>query len=75
MCFFTGHYLYIESSTPDERDSVAQLKSPVLPPTGEKGYCLKIQYHMFGATVGSLKIILYSVESRVSTVVRLKTIL
>ncbi|MCJ8731789.1 hypothetical protein PDJAM_G00203590 [Pangasius djambal] len=65
----TGYYLYIESSTPNKRGSVAQLKSPVLPPAGENGYCLKIQYHMFGATVGSLNIILHSVESRVSTVV------
>ncbi|XP_034159304.2 MAM and LDL-receptor class A domain-containing protein 1 isoform X1 [Pangasianodon hypophthalmus] len=65
----TGYYLYIESSTANKRGSVAQLKSPVLPPAGENGYCLKIRYHMFGATVGSLNIILYSVESRVSTVV------
>ncbi|KAK3546332.1 hypothetical protein QTP70_025671, partial [Hemibagrus guttatus] len=65
----TGYYLYIKSSTPDKRGSIAQLMSPVLPPAGKNGYCLKIQYHMFGATVGSLNIILHSVESRVSTVV------
>lgn len=65
----TGIYLYIGSSTLNKRGSVAQLKSPVLPRTGENGYCLKILYHMFGATVGSLKIILHAVESRMSTVV------
>ncbi|XP_058250824.1 MAM and LDL-receptor class A domain-containing protein 1 [Hemibagrus wyckioides] len=65
----TGYYLYIKSSTPGKRGSIAQLMSPVLPPAGKNGYCLKIQYHMFGATVGSLNMILHSVESRVSTVV------
>ncbi|KAI5627922.1 MAM and LDL-receptor class A domain-containing protein 1 [Silurus asotus] len=64
-----GYYLYIKSSTPNKQGSVAQLKSPMLPPAEENGYCLKIHYHMFGATVGSLKIILHSVESRESTMV------
>lgn len=73
LCYFTGYYLYIESSAP--RGKVAQLKSPLLPPAGENGYCLKIHYHMFGATLGSLNISLHSVESRVSTLVRRQTFL
>ncbi|KAI4891478.1 hypothetical protein NFI96_023830, partial [Prochilodus magdalenae] len=59
-----GYYVYIESSTPNRKGQVAQLKSPLLPPAGEKGYCLKFWYHMFGATVGSLKLFLQKTDSR-----------
>ncbi|KAK1787196.1 hypothetical protein P4O66_017048 [Electrophorus voltai] len=64
-----GYYLYVESSSPRKKGDVAQLKSPLLPPAGQDGYCLSFWYHMFGATVGSLKILLQNSGSRESEVV------
>nr|XP_057907663.1 MAM and LDL-receptor class A domain-containing protein 1-like [Doryrhamphus excisus] len=55
-----GKYLYIESSPPSAKSHVAQLKSALLPPAGEQGYCLTFWYHMFGATVGSLSMFLHT---------------
>ncbi|XP_048866536.1 MAM domain-containing glycosylphosphatidylinositol anchor protein 1-like [Brienomyrus brachyistius] len=57
-----GNYLYVESSSPSRVGDVAQLKSPLLPPAGPQGYCITFWYHMFGATVGSLR--LYLQESQ-----------
>ncbi|XP_075875933.1 MAM and LDL-receptor class A domain-containing protein 1 [Nelusetta ayraudi] len=54
----TGKYLYIDSSSPSLVNDKAQLKSPMLPPAGEYGYCLTFWRHMFGANVGFLRIIL-----------------
>ncbi|KAG7228996.1 hypothetical protein INR49_013229 [Caranx melampygus] len=64
-----GTYLYIESSSPSVKGNMAQLKSPPLPPAGEKGYCLTVWYHMFGATVGSLRILLETVDPLKKTLV------
>ncbi|XP_056247108.1 MAM and LDL-receptor class A domain-containing protein 1 [Seriola aureovittata] len=64
-----GTYLYIESSLPSVKGNKAQLKSPLLPPAGEKGYCLTFWYHMFGATVGSLRILLQSADPLKKTLV------
>uniref|UniRef100_A0AAQ5YK66 MAM domain-containing protein n=1 Tax=Amphiprion ocellaris TaxID=80972 RepID=A0AAQ5YK66_AMPOC len=57
-----GKYLYIKTSLPSEKGNVAQLKSSLLPPAGENGYCLTFWYHMFGATVGSLTMFLQTVD-------------
>lgn len=70
VCCLTGTYLYIESSSPSVKGNMAQLKSPPLPPAGEKGYCLTVWYHMFGATVGSLRILLQTVDSPKNTLVK-----
>ncbi|RVE62060.1 hypothetical protein OJAV_G00176900 [Oryzias javanicus] len=53
-----GNYLHIRSAPPSLKGSRAQLKSAVLPPAGGGGYCVALWYHMFGATVGDLKIFL-----------------
>ncbi|XP_061879772.1 MAM and LDL-receptor class A domain-containing protein 1 isoform X1 [Entelurus aequoreus] len=60
----TGNYLYIESSHPSAKGDVAQLKSALLPPAGEQGYCLTFWYHMFGATVGSLRMFLHTAVNK-----------
>ncbi|XP_031666604.1 MAM and LDL-receptor class A domain-containing protein 2 [Oncorhynchus kisutch] len=65
----TGYYLYIESSAPSIVGSVAQLKSQLLPPAGPQGYCLSFWYHMFGPTVGSLRMVLHTTQSRLGTLV------
>lgn len=57
-----GKYLYIESSSPSVSRNVAQLKSPLLPLAGEDGYCFTFWYHMFGPTVGSLKVFLQTAD-------------
>lgn len=62
LCCFTGNYLYIKSSQPSEKGNMAQLKSPMLPPAGENGYCFTFWHHMFGATVGSLRILLQTTD-------------
>nr|XP_033506790.1 MAM and LDL-receptor class A domain-containing protein 1 [Epinephelus lanceolatus] len=58
-----GKYLYIESSRPTVKGDKAQLKSSLLPPAGENGYCFTFWYHMFGATVGSLRLLLQTADS------------
>ncbi|MED6241113.1 hypothetical protein ATANTOWER_028659 [Ataeniobius toweri] len=65
----TGKYLYIESSHPSEKENTAQLKSLLLPPAGQKGYCFTFWYHMFGATVGSLRMFLKTADSLDKTLV------
>ncbi|CAJ1072730.1 MAM and LDL-receptor class A domain-containing protein 2 [Xyrichtys novacula] len=57
-----GKYLYIKSSPPSVKENVAQLKSLLLPSAGEKGYCFRFWYHMFGATVGSLRMLLQTAD-------------
>lgn len=69
VCSLTGKYLYIKSSAPSVKGNVAQLKSALLPPAGEKGYCLTFWYHMFGTTVGSLKMYLHSADQLKKTLV------
>ncbi|XP_047444387.1 MAM and LDL-receptor class A domain-containing protein 2 isoform X2 [Mugil cephalus] len=64
-----GRYLYIESSLPSVKGNRAQLKSSLLPPAGEKGYCFTFWYHMFGATVGSLRMLLQTADHFKETLV------
>ncbi|KAF7222228.1 MAM and LDL-receptor class A domain-containing protein 1-like [Nothobranchius furzeri] len=64
-----GKYLYIESSHPAMKENIAHLKSPLLPPAGDEGYCFTFWYHMFGATVGSLRMLLKSAETFEKTLV------
>ncbi|XP_018531715.2 MAM and LDL-receptor class A domain-containing protein 1 [Lates calcarifer] len=64
-----GRYLYIKSSPPSVKGNMAQLKSSLLPPAGEKGYCFTFWYHMFGATVGSLRMLLQTADPWKKTLV------
>lgn len=67
---FTGKYIYIKSTLPSVKGNVAELKSPLLPPAGETGYCVRFWYHMFGATVGSLRMLLQTVDPFEKTLVK-----
>ncbi|KAL1280451.1 hypothetical protein QQF64_015051 [Cirrhinus molitorella] len=58
-----GYYLYIKSSSHSRTGDTAYLKSPLSPPTGPEGYCFTFWYHMFGATVGSLRMSVYDISS------------
>lgn len=51
---FTGHYMYIESSFRNVNDT-ARLISPVFDQV-EENVCLEFYYHMFGETIGSLRV-------------------
>ena len=55
--------MYLESSHPSKAGEIAQLNSPLVPPAGQNGYCLTMWYHMFGATVGSLKVFIKDIET------------
>lgn len=50
-------YIYAESSSPQKPNDTADLVTPLLPPTGEFGYCLSFWYHMHGSEMGSLQLI------------------
>ncbi|XP_076003138.1 apical endosomal glycoprotein [Genypterus blacodes] len=65
----SGKYIHIESSLPSAPGNVAQMKTSLLPPTGESGYCFTFWYHMFGATVGSVRMILQTTDPLTKTVV------
>lgn len=68
--YSSGKYLYIKSSS--ARGHMAQLKSPLLPPAGDVGYCFTFWHHMFGATVGSLRMLLQTTHPRNKTTVQNK---
>ncbi|KAF3698789.1 MAM and LDL-receptor class A domain-containing protein 1 [Channa argus] len=65
----TGKYIYIKSSPPSVKGNMAQLKSSLLPPAGEKGYCVRFWYHMYGATVGFLRMHVQTVDPFEKTLV------
>ncbi|XP_028283475.1 MAM and LDL-receptor class A domain-containing protein 2 [Parambassis ranga] len=64
-----GKYLYIKSSSPSLKGNAGQLKSSLLPPAGEEGYCFTFWYHMFGSTVGSLRMFLQTTDPWKKTLV------
>ncbi|XP_023029949.2 uncharacterized protein [Leptinotarsa decemlineata] len=51
-----GYYMYIESSARNENDT-ARLISPIYDRTDQE-VCLEFYYHMFGSTIGSLRVYL-----------------
>ncbi|XP_022315384.2 MAM and LDL-receptor class A domain-containing protein 1-like isoform X2 [Crassostrea virginica] len=51
----SGHYMYIESSTPANPNDTAVLQYDSLP-TGQP-FCLHFWYHMFGNSMGSLRVL------------------
>ena len=57
--FATGHYMYIETSSPRVRGDYAILISPMMKFSGTN--CLKFSYHMYGTTIGRLDV---SINSR-----------
>ncbi|XP_068593728.1 MAM and LDL-receptor class A domain-containing protein 1 isoform X2 [Cebidichthys violaceus] len=64
-----GKYIYIKSSRPSVKGNMAQLKSLMLPPAGEQGYCFTFWYHMFGSTAGSLRMLLQTTDPLTKTLV------
>ncbi|CAL9689269.1 unnamed protein product [Knipowitschia caucasica] len=64
-----GKYLYMKTSSADQKGSKAQLKSTGLPSAADEGYCFSFWYHMFGPTVGSLKMFLQNTDPMEKTLV------
>lgn len=55
--FFSGNFLFIETSLPRRRGEKAWLYSPYLDQS-PKGKCLNFWYHMYGSHIGSMNIYL-----------------
>ncbi|XP_034558606.1 MAM and LDL-receptor class A domain-containing protein 2 [Notolabrus celidotus] len=64
-----GKYIYIKSALPSVKGNIAGLKSSLMPPAGETGYCFTFWFHMFGPTVGSLRMLLQKAEPLKKTLV------
>lgn len=52
-----GHYMYIETSAPRKKGDKARLLSEDFSPTTIRGRCVKFWYHMFGSTIGTLRVL------------------
>ena len=51
-----GYYMYIETSSPRQQGDNAKLNSPKLQFSGSM--CLKFYYHMYGANIETLNVII-----------------
>ncbi|XP_031555405.1 MAM and LDL-receptor class A domain-containing protein 1-like isoform X2 [Actinia tenebrosa] len=56
----TGFYVYAEASGPAPRKAT-ELRSPVF--TANSGRCLQFAYHMYGSTMGSLKVYVIDIHT------------
>nr|CAD7407717.1 unnamed protein product [Timema poppensis] len=52
----SGHYMYIESSSPRLENDTARLFSPVFGAHDSQDACFSLWYHMYGATTGYLRV-------------------
>jgi len=64
ILFFSGHYVYIEASSPRRPGDNARLLSPIYNPSNQPS-CLKFWYNMHGRTMGTLNV--YTVVGGVSS--------
>ena len=53
----SGHYMYIETSAPRVNGDKARFLSQTFPPTNNSA-CMSFYYHMYGAEIGKLSVIL-----------------
>ena len=49
--------MYIETSAPRQQGDKARLLSEDLNPTIGSGRCVRFWYHMFGSTIGTLRVL------------------
>ena len=57
---FTGHYVFIEASSPRHIGDKAYLISQPFDQTNSTGRCLKFWHHMKGASIGTLNVYIYT---------------
>jgi hypothetical protein len=60
----TGYYIYIEASLPQQPGHRAWLASPLTPPTTAS--CLVFYYHMFGADIRTLNVMIQTSDSNLT---------
>ncbi|XP_078492260.1 uncharacterized protein LOC100183060 isoform X2 [Ciona intestinalis] len=51
-----GYYMYIETSTPQERGNRARIVTPLITARPDHPVCLRFSYDMFGETIGMLNV-------------------
>ena len=56
LLFYLGHYMYIETSSPRVKGETARLVSDRFKIADGHNWCLKFWYHMYGNSVGALKV-------------------
>lgn len=52
-----GKYMFIEASAPRQAGDKARLMSERFVPTTLRGYCIRFWYHMYGASIGTLNVL------------------
>ncbi|XP_066300036.1 MAM and LDL-receptor class A domain-containing protein 1-like [Branchiostoma lanceolatum] len=62
-----GHYVFLESSSPRVPGDRCWLQSELFQPTSSDGRCLQFSYHMYGSSVGTLRVILVDYDNGNST--------
>lgn len=60
----SGHYAFIETSSPRKPGDNAFLESEEFQPTGSNGRCLKFWFHMKGSGIGSLNVWIYENKTK-----------
>ena len=53
--FYTGSYIFVETSSPVRTGDTARLESNVVP-YSTSARCFKFYYHMYGVNVGDLRV-------------------
>lgn len=66
MLLHAGYYMYIETSSPRSKGHKAWLISSQFKSTN--GRCLQFWYHMYGATIGTLNVLLLQNNTRSSPI-------
>ena len=54
---FSGHYMFIETSSPRRAGDVARLISPAFNPVSSSGRCISFWYTMYGQTIDKFRVI------------------
>ncbi|XP_077978860.1 MAM and LDL-receptor class A domain-containing protein 1-like [Glandiceps talaboti] len=60
-----GYYLYVETSSPRIPGEVTQVSSELLSATSSNGRCLHFWYHMYGATIGTLRVMVQTSSDKI----------
>lgn len=53
-----GKYMFIETSAPRRPGDKARLNSERFSATSSRGSCIKFWYHMYGASIGTLNVLI-----------------
>ena len=60
VSYLVGQYVFIETSSPRRPGDNAYLISQPFDPTASGGRCLKFWHHMYGSSIGTLNIYIYT---------------